>query len=124
MGIFGDLTGDQVFGTGATTGGVSDTAWTGGAGTSWVDRVFSTGTDFVSQYVDFAAKQALARQNNSFQLAAMNQANLIGNTELPQNVGAQVMPLGQSVPSIGGVSLGSPVVMIAVVGLIAYLALK
>jgi hypothetical protein len=116
--IWGDSSGTLDGGYGSTTG-VDNT------NVSWTDRIFSTGTDFVSQFLDYQAKTRLAEEQYKYQLAANNQQSILGTAEVPQNV--QAAPIGITYPvqqqqTIAG--LDRNMVLIGVLGLVAYLAIK
>lgn len=94
MSIFGQSA-DQVFASDTLDGGAISTAGTGSnpSGSSWTDRIFSTGTDFVSQFLDYQAQSRLLEEQTKYKLAEQQQRQMLGIAEMPQNVNASPMPL-------------------------------
>jgi hypothetical protein len=118
MSTFG-YSADDVFASKTLDAGTAGTA-TGSSNGSLVDRIFATGTDFVSQFLDYQAKARLAQEQNKYQLAAMQQNQMMTTTEVPQNVGQNPMPL--VVTSGGG--MNQNMLLLGAVALVAVLALK
>jgi len=83
----------------------STTGTSGISSGSLIDRVFATGSDFVSQFLDFQAAQRLQQEQFKYQLAAQQQAQMLGTTEVPQNVSVQPTPIyvPASSDSFGGI---------------------
>lgn len=81
------LSGNDVFGSGSSSTGTAGTG-ENPSGASWVDRIFSTGTDYLSTYIDYAAQAELRRADSKFKIAEIQQEQLLTNVEVPNNVGA------------------------------------
>ena len=85
MGIFSDLDANDVFGSTGSGGGTAGTG-TNPNNISWTDKIFSTATDFGTQYLDILGRGEL--QKKAFDYAAVNQARTLNTVEAPQNIGA------------------------------------
>lgn len=127
MSIF-DISADDFFYSPTLDGGYGspDLSTTGASNpndVSWTDRIFATGTDFVSQFLDYQAKTRLAQEQYKFQLAANQQQSVLGTAEVPQNVQAATVGINYQQPqTIAG--LDKNMVLFGVVALVAYLAIK
>lgn len=118
----------SLLGYDASTVFASDVLDAGTAGTtsgsssgSLTDRIFATGTDFVSQFLDYQAKTRLAEEQSKYQLAALQQKQILSTAEVPQNVGQQPMPL---VVTSGGSGINQNMLLLAGVALVAVMVLK
>ncbi len=96
MSIFGQSA-DSVFASDTLDGGAISTAGTPTAGNGssggLVDRIFSTGSDYVSQFLDYQAQTRLLQEQTKYRLAEAQQAQMLGLAETTQNTGANPQPL-------------------------------
>lgn len=124
--IFGNTNGDAVFGGGGGGGNVATQTGNYSTGNGWADRLFNTGQDIFSQFLDVKKDQWLIDERTKLLQAQNQQMKMLGTVEQPVQTNAQTLEPWQiaALQQSQSTASNQKLLMWVLVAAVAYTALK
>lgn len=125
--IFGDMSGNDVFGSGGSgSGGGGGASAPISTGNTWLDRLYSDGRDIFSDFLDLKKDQWLIDEKTKLARAQMQQQQMLGTVEQPSQVNAQALEPWQiaALQQSQSTAKNQKLLIWALIAAVAYTALK